>query len=107
MGPLSAGMTTSDISCSVVVCTRDRPERLEQCLIAVQQQDYPAFEVWVIDNAPRDGRARACAERFGVHYALETRPGVSRARNLAARCSGADVLAYIDDDALPAPGWLA
>jgi glycosyltransferase involved in cell wall biosynthesis len=107
MRPLSSGMTSPNLTSSVVVCTRDRPEALEQCLPAIQRQDYPAFDVWVIDNAPRDHRARASAERHGVRYAVEPRPGVSRARNLAARCSTAEVLAYIDDDALPEPGWLA
>ena len=100
-------MTSPNFTCSVVVCTRDRAEQLEQCLRTILRQDYPAFDIWVIDNAPRDDRARACAERYGVRYAVEPRPGVSRARNLAARCSTAEVLAYIDDDAVPEPGWLS
>jgi cellulose synthase/poly-beta-1,6-N-acetylglucosamine synthase-like glycosyltransferase len=79
---------------------------LQECLQALQRQDYPAFDVWVIDNAPRDERTRACAQRYGVRYAIEPVPGLSRARNLAPRISKADILAYLDDDSLPEPGWL-
>ena len=37
---------------SVIICTRDRAERLDSCLTAVLRQDYPDFEVIVVDNAP-------------------------------------------------------
>ena len=52
--------------CAVVICTRNRPEDLSQCLEAVKRLNYPRFEVLVVDNAPRgelwdahDGRAQA------------------------------------------------
>jgi len=37
----------------VVICTRNRPEDLSQCLEAVKRLNYPRFEVLVVDNAPR------------------------------------------------------
>jgi glycosyltransferase involved in cell wall biosynthesis len=49
---------------TVAICTRDRPRDLEQCLAAVRRLDYRAFEVLVVDNAPRDQQARQLAERF-------------------------------------------
>ncbi|NLP10466.1 glycosyltransferase [bacterium] len=42
----------------------------------------------------------------GVRYVLEPMPGISRARNHAARVCTTDIVVYIDDDAVPEPGWL-
>jgi glycosyltransferase involved in cell wall biosynthesis len=96
----SAGLT-----CSVVVCTRDRPFALDKCLAAVCAVTPSAAEIIVVDSAPRNADAEQAAARFGARYILETRPGLSRARNRAARESVSDILAFIDDDAVPEPGW--
>src|SRR5579871_4963114 len=92
-----------DPPASVIVCTRDRPEELNRCLCGIMRQGYPEFEVLVIDNAPRDNRTFEVAERWGVRYAVEPVPGLSRARNSGARLSQGEILAYIDDDAVPEP----
>jgi len=42
---------------SVVVCTRDRPQQPGQCLAALARLEYPAYDVVVVDNAPRNERA--------------------------------------------------
>ncbi|HWG20222.1 MAG TPA: glycosyltransferase family 2 protein [Terracidiphilus sp.] len=92
---------------SVIVCTHDRPQLLETCLDAVVSQDYPNFEVVVVDNAPRMARAESIAERFGAMYRFEETPGVGIASNLGAKLASGDILAYVDDDGVPEPGWLA
>ena len=49
---------------------------------------------------------RALADSFGIAM-RESGPGLSVARNAALALAGdGDVVAYVDDDALPAPGWL-
>lgn len=93
--------------CSVVVCTRDRPTELDQCLEALAHLTYPHFDVLVVDNAPSDSRARQLAARRGVRYVIEPVAGLSRARNRGARTCDAEIVAYIDDDAAPEPGWLS
>jgi GT2 family glycosyltransferase len=93
-------------TCTVVICTRDRPEALDACLGAVAALTYPQFDVLVVDNAPRDGRTRAVAARRGTRYLVEPRPGLSRARNRGALASSSTVAAYLDDDAIPEPSWL-
>jgi len=93
--------------CTVVIPTRDRPLELDQCLQAVTSLDYPRFDVLVVDNAPRDKRTQEVAARWGARYVIEPRVGVNRARNCGARASNAEIVAYLDDDAVPEPGWLA
>jgi GT2 family glycosyltransferase len=100
--PRSASLPT----CSVVVCTRDRPETLDICLRAITTGTRSATDVIVIDSAPSRASAEEAAARWGAKYFREPRPGLSRARNRAARESRCDVLAFVDDDALPEDGWL-
>lgn len=94
-------------SCTVVVCTRDRPESLDRCLDVIFKQIYSPADVLVIDNSPRDSRTRALAGRWDVRYIVEPVPGLSRARNRGARACKTDIIAFTDDDALPEPGWLS
>src|SRR5215207_11073344 len=93
--------------CTVVICTRDRPEALERCLGAVGALDHPVFDVLVVDNGSPAAGARELADRWGARCAVESRPGLSRARNRGAREAAGEVIAYLDDDAQPEPGWLA
>ncbi len=93
-------------TCTVVVCTRNRPELLNQCLAAVSQLDYGKFDVLVVDNGG-DERTSEVAAFWGAGYVREPELGASRARNRGARMSHSEIVAYLDDDAIPEPGWLS
>jgi glycosyltransferase involved in cell wall biosynthesis len=100
---------------SVIICTRDRAERLDRCLTAVLGQDYPDFEVIVVDNVPvTDAVAELVARRnaAGTHgiplrRIVERRPGLSWARNCGLRAATGQIVAYLDDDEHPDQHWLA
>lgn len=92
---------------SVVVCTRERPDDLERCLAALARQTAGPLDVVVVDNAPRTDRTRQVAERAGVRYVVEPRPGLDRARNAGLAAARAGLIAYTDDDAVPDPDWAA
>ena len=91
---------------TVVVCTRNRPKHLDECLRHLAASDYPPFEVLIIDNAPSDNASREVALGWGARYEVEPEPGLTRARNRAARLVESEVIAFLDDDALAAPDWL-
>ena len=91
---------------SVVICTRDRPDKLSSLLTSLEHQSHEPYEVVVVDNAPSDGRTRAVAEAAGVRYILEARLGLDVARNTGARAVAADVVAYADDDVVLHEHWL-
>ncbi|MCP9491291.1 MAG: glycosyltransferase [Solirubrobacteraceae bacterium MAG38_C4-C5] len=93
---------------SVIVPTRDRPDRLARCLAALERQTAASFEVVVVDDASRDSRAVAAAVATAPRARLlcgEGR-GPAAARNAGARVALAPVLCFTDDDCRPAPGWL-
>jgi GT2 family glycosyltransferase/SAM-dependent methyltransferase len=95
-------------SVTLAICTRDRPEALQRCLRAVSEAGPAPDEVLVVDNAPQVATTRELLERFpGVRYLAEPRPGLSAARNAAVREAAGDVLAFVDDDVLVHPRWLA
>ncbi len=95
---------------SVVVCTRDRPDGLAVLLEALARQEYPNFEVIVVDNAPSGSATRDAVAGFSgrrVRYVRERRPGLSWARNAGLAAAYESVVAYIDDDEMPDAYWLA
>lgn len=97
-------------SVSVVVCTKNRERQLTNCLDALCAQEYPRFEIVVVDNT--DGSPGVAEIVNGldasvpVRLVVEPESGLSRARNRGASVSQGSVVAYIDDDARPADHWI-
>lgn len=95
-------------SLSVVIPTRLRPEELERCLEALTRQDCEFhFETLVIDNSAGDRETEMAAARWGARYVVESLPGLCRARNRGALEATGEIIAYLDDDSIPEPGWAA
>ena len=96
---------------TVVVCTREPNERILACLTALDAQQYPQYEIVVVDNAPVTDivlRMMAQAIRSApARRVVEPQPGVARARNRGWREANGAVVAYIDDDEVADPHWLA
>jgi glycosyltransferase involved in cell wall biosynthesis len=95
------------LSCSVVIPTFKRPAELERCLEAISRQEYQKFDVIVVDNSSGDPETQRVAKAWKARYVIEPKRGLCRARNRGALVSSADVIAYLDDDSVPEPGWIA
>jgi GT2 family glycosyltransferase len=96
---------------SVVVCTRDRADLLKACLRHLSLQEYPRFEVVVVDNnAPASDAVLALVEdqksAATYRYVVEPRAGLSWARNAGTAAASAGIIAFLDDDAEPDTQWL-
>ena len=95
-------------SISIVIATYDRPRQLAACLEALRGLDYPRerFEVVVVDDgSPTPVLLQSI---YGLRQRLERTPnrGPGAARNAGAGLAEGELLAFIDDDCLPTPGWL-
>ena len=95
---------------AVVIATRDRETRLAFALeaLAAQEADPGRVEVIVV-RAPGSEPPLATAPgslraRFVDH---DGAPGAAAQRNRGWREAKAPLVAFIDDDSRPAPGWLA
>jgi O-antigen biosynthesis protein len=95
---------------SVVICTYNRPDQLRACLQHLRRQQYPAFEVIVVDNCPATGAVRECVAALSdprYSYVAEPRAGLSLARNRGVSAASGDIVAFLDDDEEPDVFWLA
>ena len=111
VAPEMAGESADFPMVSVVVCTRDRPDSVVTALRELAAVRYRAFEIVVVDNAPRtDATERAVRAAFEgdprVRYVREPRPGLSCARNRGVAEASADIVAFTDDDVRVDPHWL-
>ena len=100
---------------SVVVATRNRAERLGDLLESLRDQTLPAgsFEVVVVDDASTDHTSEVVErERLLGVLCLRSlrrseRAGPATARNQGWRAAQAPLVAFTDDDCVPAPDWLS
>ncbi|MCX7790744.1 MAG: mycofactocin biosynthesis glycosyltransferase MftF, partial [Chloroflexaceae bacterium] len=93
---------------TAIVPAHGRPEATRACVESLLAQDYPAelLEVIVVDDASAPPLAPALA---GLPIRLlrqDQNIGQSAARNRAAELARGEVLAFLDNDCVAAPGWL-
>jgi len=99
---------------SVVICTFNRAERLRHTLEGLRGMSVASgleWELMVVDNNSTDN-TRAVVEEFArtsglvARYLFEPKQGKSNALNRAIRAAKGDVVAFLDDDVIPAADWL-
>jgi glycosyltransferase involved in cell wall biosynthesis len=104
---------TSAIAGSLIVCTRNRADRLAVFLDRLS--DIAGIDRWelvLVDNASTDETPRALAEfatetPLSVTLACEPDPGLGRARNAGILAARGAILAFTDDDCYPQEDYLA
>ncbi|MCX7558306.1 glycosyltransferase family 2 protein [Sulfitobacter sp. F26204] len=96
----------NELSVSVVVVSRRRPDALRRCLTGLAQLQYPTYEVVVV--ADPAGLKSAAELPFSSELKLVPfdKPNISAARNLGIVEAAGEIVAFIDDDAVPEPQWL-
>lgn len=95
---------------SVIVCTYNRLNLLKKTIQSVLEQDFPEWELIVVNNNSNDGTegyVQSVVEKEPrVKYALEIKQGLSYARNCGAELARTDILAYLDDDEEAEKDWV-
>ena len=94
----------TDTPVSVIVVSRHRTELLLRCIAALHLQDHPQMEVVVV----ADPAAARAVEELGLPLKLSRfdEANIAAARNAGLVLAAGDVVAFIDDDAVPEPTWL-
>lgn len=96
---------------AVIVVNWNGGAHLEACLRALAAQTETGFRALVVDNASRDG-SQALVQALGdARFSLlqlDSNTGFARANNLGvAHCAGSELIALLNPDAFPEPGWLS
>lgn len=111
---MSDGKCSSGEPVSVLLCVRNEADNLRRNLPVILEQQYPAFEVLVIDDDSTDGTAAALrqfqktyAHLRVLHAGPKTRPGKKAALEQGIRAARFEWLAFTDADCRPAGShWL-
>lgn len=91
---------------SVVVCSYNGGQTLDQCLHSLRVLDYPDYEVIVVDDGSTDD-TRAILSRFpDVRAIYQPNRGLSVARNVGLQAATGSIIAYTDSDCYADPDWL-
>lgn len=101
---------TAPPTISVLICayTLERIDRIAAAIESLGAQTAPAHEILlVIDHSPE--LESECKRRWPEVRVLPNheQQGLSGARNAGLAAAGGEVVAFLDDDAVAAPDWIA
>lgn len=108
MVPVAAGRLPR---LSIVVPSYLREESLVETLRAAVEQLGPADEIFLVDQTPRhqpetEAVLAALAASGSIRWVRKTTPSICEAMNCGAAMASGEVLVFLDDDAVPGPGFL-
>lgn len=97
---------------SIIICTYNRFQYLEQALESLQTQTIGKnnFEILIID-AGSSNKMSDIIRKFSfflpIRFISAPHTRLSEARNLGIQNASGDIIAFLDDDAIADPEWLA
>ncbi len=100
-------MPQRQLSISIVINTYNRAASLSATLQSLRRLNYPRFEVIVVNGPSTDNtmellKAHAPSIRVGTC----SDRNLSISRNVGIEMARGDLVAFLDDDAVPAENWL-
>jgi GT2 family glycosyltransferase len=95
---------------TAIICSRDRPELLRDCVEAVLSGDEVPDELVIVDDSDLKNEFLANlspASSCDLRYIWRHGRGLSSATNLAISSARHEILVFTQDDAVVDPNWLA
>ena len=92
---------------SIVINTDNRARSLAKTLESLRHLDYPDFEVCVVRGPTPDPTSEVLEPWHGkIKLAQCSVRNLAVSRNIGIAMSAGEIVAFIDDDAVPEPEWL-
>jgi cellulose synthase/poly-beta-1,6-N-acetylglucosamine synthase-like glycosyltransferase len=95
------------LKASIVVPAYNEENVISETLRHLLAQDYPNFEIIVVNNASKDRTHEVAASFPGVRVVDESRKGLLWAREAGRQAATGDIIVNIDADCLPEKDWLS
>lgn len=96
------------IQVSIVIATHESAQYLPKVLSALEIQTYSNFEVIIVNNNISKKKLDFLPNyKFDLKLIHEAKIGLSIARNTGITHAKGQYIAFLDDDAVPKPNWLA
>lgn len=96
---------------SVVICTRDRDDKIGNAVASVLSNDYPSFDLTIVDQSTTPATEQVIGALADVDdrivYLHRDQPGLSRAYNTGVEHTKGEIIAFTDDDCIVGSGWIA
>lgn len=106
----------SHVDITIAICTYNGAERIPDVLDALnlqQETEHLTWEVLVIDNASQDHTHEVVQQyadqdngKYLLRYVFESQKGLAFARNRAVLEARGNLVAFLDDDNIPAANWI-
>ncbi len=91
---------------SVIVVSKGRGKSLALTLTGLIRQLYAPYEIIVVADAEGISTVKAMWLEDKVKAVPFADPNISLARNIGVSVAAGEVIAFLDDDAVPEPTWL-
>lgn len=101
---------------SVIVAARNEEQTIENLLRHLLTQDYPNYEVIIVNDRSTDSTARLVGQYQGEHPKIQkldiltaspTMPAKKHALSAGIAVSSGDILFFTDADCMPPPQWIS
>jgi arabinofuranan 3-O-arabinosyltransferase len=86
---------------SIIIPTNNSGETIEECLRSIQGQDYPLYEVIVVDNFSNDNTLEM-AKKLGAKT-IQQKSNPAQARNIGVDNSAGKYVLFLDSDQVLSP----
>lgn len=100
-------LTTEQPLVSVIIPTLNRYEYLKDVFKDLEKQDYPHFEVIVVDQTDLFDESVYQGWDFELHYWYQKEKALWKARNEAIQRSRGELILLYDDDSLIEANWIS
>ncbi|MEO5899194.1 MAG: glycosyltransferase family A protein [Ilumatobacteraceae bacterium] len=102
--------SSSAVDVTAVMCTRNRSHSIGQAVKTVLANDYPSFDMIVVDQSTDDSTGEVlrpiAAADPRLTYLHVTEAGLSRAYNTGIKATTGETLVFTDDDCVVAADWI-
>jgi glycosyltransferase involved in cell wall biosynthesis len=109
MASSDSNHVTENCGVTVVIPTYKRAEILPHLLSALKRQTYRNFDVVIVVKPSGDGTEeilKQASSALKINMIIQTKGHIVDAYFLGAKNSTGDIVAFLDDDAIPADNWL-